>query len=172
MSFTLRCDPVFGNMRGEKSSYIYINMGNGFSAYSFNCSDMKILSAIYISSIFLLIYRANNKALPVWIKFYREIPYGDKVGHFFIFGVFTLSLNILLSFRRISLFSKHFFVGSVITFAFITVEEISQLLLVNRNFSITDLLANYLGIMIIGEMLCRLIKRFSDKRACCVDERL
>ena len=124
---------------------------------------MKILPSIYILLIFLLIFSANTNTFPTWLSWYREIPYGDKVGHFFLFGIFSLCLNHVLSFRQISIFSKKLFVGSVLTFAFITIEEFSQIFFNSRTFSLADLLANYFGILLLGECTTRLITARTNK---------
>lgn len=114
---------------------------------------IKVISLVYVVAIIALILLANNSELPCWITWYNEIPYGDTVGHFVLFGVFSMAVTAGLRFKKISVFSRRLFLGSVITFLFVTTEEISQQFIAVRNFSWLDLSANYLGIFVFGQLL-------------------
>lgn len=124
---------------------------------------MKTLPFIYILLIFLLIFSADTNAFPSWLSWYRKIPFGDKIGHFLLFGIFSLSLNYICKFKQMSLFTAKLFFGSVFTFVFITIEEFSQIFFSSRTFSMLDLTANYFGILILGELTSRFIRNRTNK---------
>ena len=113
----------------------------------------RILAVIFAITLVCIILTANlgfGKRLfaPVY-----DFPYGDKVGHFMLMGI--LSLLVSLSFRPRRLFGLLLY--SVIVLCFIvTLEEASQIPLRHRDFSLTDLAANYAGIFVFGEIGARL----------------
>ena len=129
---------------------------------------MKIISVIYIGLICLLIFLADNGALPQLFDRYRSIPFGDQVGHFFLIGILTLALNVLFSFKQISVYKFKPFLGCMIIFFLITLEESSQIFLTHRSFSFADMLANYLGILFFGHFLSRILLK--QRRTCATKE--
>lgn len=84
--------------------------------------------------------------------FLYSFPYGDAVGHFTLLG--TLSLLVALGFpsRRIAIGPLHPLKTCLILAGLITLEEISQIFLPDRTFSLIDLAANYAGIFLLGEV--------------------
>jgi len=82
----------------------------------------------------------------------NNIPFGDKIGHFLLFGLLALLLNIALRFRLIRLSSRNFHLGSVLVFAFAVCEEFSQLAIDNRTFDFLDMLFDLLGVGILSSI--------------------
>ncbi len=85
------------------------------------------------------------------------IPFGDKIGHFFLFGILTLVVNITLKFKEIKLWMQ-LPLGSVIVSALVLLEELSQTFFPNRTLDISDLIADGLGIIcftILGQRLSK-----------------
>jgi len=78
-----------------------------------------------------------------WVK---AIPYGDKVGHFFLFFTLAFFVNYLLKFKKTNAVKIPIHFGSIIVFIFITIEELSQLFFSSRTFDLFDLLFGVLGI--------------------------
>ncbi|MGB1296499.1 MAG: VanZ family protein [Flavobacteriales bacterium] len=105
------------------------------------------ISLFSISFIFWIIYMADTGQSSIFFDFIKKIPYGDKVGHFFIFGCVTLLANVVLRFRR--LFNrKHLFLGTSIVALFALIEEISQMFFATRTFDLIDLTADSAGILL------------------------
>jgi len=75
----------------------------------------------------------------------KSFAYGDKVGHFSLFGTLALLLNYATDFR----YWKHrqLFIGSMIVLAFALLEEFTQLAFSSRTFDLVDMLFDILGIV-------------------------
>lgn len=115
---------------------------------------VQFTSLLYVLAIIAIILLANHGDLPEWITWYNEIPYGDTIGHFILLGVFPMAITVGFRFKKITVFSRKLFLGTVITCLFVTAEEFSQQFIPARNFSLLDLFASYLGILIFGQLLC------------------
>ncbi len=83
------------------------------------------------------------------LGFLYGFRYGDKAGHFLLFGL----LNLLVSLaaferwphvRRLTLALR----VDAIQMALMAIEELSQMLFPRRTFSVVDVLAGYLGVAI------------------------
>ncbi|MGB0937097.1 MAG: VanZ family protein [Colwellia sp.] len=129
---------------------------------------LKIVSFTFFVFILWIIYLANTGQSSVFFKFVASIPYGDKVGHFCIFGVLTLAANFLLkcktlTFTFVSNKELNLYVGSMLVFLFALTEELSQFFIANRTLDIFDLLADILGIVIFS-FLTACLHRYSNER--------
>ncbi len=80
------------------------------------------------------------------------MPLGDKMAHFILVGGISFFVNLLLELRMVKVGKREILLGSLLVFAFITIEEFSQLFIVRRNFDLLDLTANYLGIFLFGRL--------------------
>lgn len=78
--------------------------------------------------------------------FIKSIPHGDKIAHFFLYGILTFLFNIALGFRALRF--KHYQGqwGAIMVFLFAIVEEISQYFFPNRTLSLADVIADGAGI--------------------------
>ena len=118
----------------------------------------RILTVIFIFILILIIAAANlGLARELFAPIY-SFPHGDVVGHFALMG--TLSLLVSLGFptQRTQIGPLHLLRGSLILLGLITLEELSQIFLDNRSFSLLDLSANYAGILLFGELGAQLRK--------------
>ena len=113
---------------------------------------MKWLTAVFILLLILIIIIANLGLGPTYFSFIYLIPGGDKIGHFFLMGFLSYLINSLMNFRTLRLLSKDFLMGSFIVMGVVTMEEFSQLFLKNRAFSVIDLLFDYAGIFVFGQI--------------------
>ena len=104
------------------------------------------LSVIFLGFIIWVIYLANTGQNSIFFELVRSIPYGDKVGHFFLFGLLTLGANFVFKLKSYSLLSCKLYVGSIVVFIFVLLEELSQYYIPSRTLDITDLIADILGI--------------------------
>ena len=109
---------------------------------------------IIVSAIIWVIFDANNGNNNLFIEIIQQVRYGDKIGHFFIFGVLALLLNIILDFRKV----YFIFLGSGIIFIGVLAEEISQNFLENRTFDFGDLFSDFLGIFFLTFLFLKIKK--------------
>ncbi|MEM6644262.1 MAG: VanZ family protein [Bacteroidota bacterium] len=85
----------------------------------------------------------------------HSIPWGDKIGHFSLFGILALLLNTAIRFRQISIFRRKFHLGSVIVFAFAIAEEFTQIAFSTRTFDLLDMLFDLVGIGVLSSVAFR-----------------
>ena len=113
-------------------------------------NNMKIISLLFACFLVITVLLANQGALPAWLEFLKSFYGGDKVGHFILMGSMAFLLNITLRQRRVNFAGMSVLLGSLIVMLVVTVEEFSQLWLPLRTFDWGDLLADYLGIAVLG----------------------
>ena len=108
---------------------------------------MKWITLLFALFILLIIILANTGNLGILAMVYR-IPFGDKLGHFILYGILVLLINLTL-FRRYPSQSRNWLVlVSGLTLALlIGFEEFSQRSFSNRTFDLMDLSASYLGLI-------------------------
>lgn len=119
---------------------------------------MKILLVVYIFILAVIIFLADRKGTRYLLNFVGNIPFGDKLGHFFLMGGFSFLLNLVLDARTVNLWKLNYLLGSLIVLTVVTLEEISQIFIRGRTFDWGDLVFDYLGIFIFGELarfICR-----------------
>ena len=123
---------------------------------------LAILFGLFILTIILL---ADLGKLGFLYSLY-DFPYGDKVGHFILYGILTLLIDLTLlpssarkssstiisSRRRVAVR-----VGLFLAVA-ITVEEFSQQYFSNRTFDMIDLGASVLGVMFFSWLALKIKK--------------
>jgi polysaccharide biosynthesis protein VpsQ len=126
---------------------------------------LKILTVCYILILAGIIFIANQKSTRYVLGFIGSIPYGDKLGHFFLMGFLSFLINLLLQARTIGFGRIRYLLGSSIVFIIVTIEEFSQLFIRGRTFDISDLIADLAGILIFGELARLICNKFtgSDK---------
>ena len=86
----------------------------------------------------------------------RNLPYGDKAGHFLLYGGLTFLLNLALDNHRTKLFSRPVLSGSLLVGAFAVLEEFTQIALPTRNFELVDILFDLFGIITFSYLALRL----------------
>ncbi len=112
-------------------------------------------AAIFFLFITWIIVQADLRNDNFIIKIGHAVPLGDKIGHFSLFGVLALLLNMAMGFKRIKIHVRAFHLGSVIVFAFAMVEEFSQLVISSRTFDLVDMVFDLLGIGILSSVAFR-----------------
>ena len=105
--------------------------------------------------IFLIIYTADTGGTIIFTKMIRFLPYPDKWGHFILFGILTLLINMALQYKRVSIFNKTVYLGTIIIAVFAIIEELSQGLLATRSLEYLDLIADGFGIVLFTYMTSR-----------------
>ena len=123
---------------------------------------IKMLTAVYVLILAGIIVLADINGTS-YFGFIGYIPYGDKLGHFVLMGTLSLMVNLALRARNLRIGKFSYLLGSLITAAVVLVEEISQIFVSGRTFDFGDLLFDYAGIFVFGE-IARLIYRKWLKR--------
>lgn len=119
---------------------------------------MKIILVVYILILAFIIFLADNKGTAYLLNFMRNIPYGDKIGHFLLMGGFSFVLNLALNAKTLKVWKFNYLLGSLIVLVVVTIEEFSQIFVRGRTFDLTDLAADFLGVFLFGEFarfICR-----------------
>ena len=109
---------------------------------------MKWLAILFSLFILLIIVLADMGMLSRALRFLHAIPFGDKAGHFILYGILVLLINLaLLRSRpdkdRIPILLK----TGLILGLLIGLEEFSQQFFANRSFDLVDLAFSYLGLV-------------------------
>ena len=112
---------------------------------------MKYLAIAFGLFIVLVIVLADTEHLPRFIKAVYDFPFGDKMGHFILYGLLNLFVTMacLTSFadrppRQVAL------VSGLTLAVLIGLEEFSQKYFSSRTFDLIDLSASYLGVLAGG----------------------
>jgi len=108
---------------------------------------ISIISVVFLMFITWIIYLANTAQNSIFFELVARIPYGDKLGHFCLFGLLTLGVNFAFKLKSYTLISFNIYVGSTVVFFFVLLEELSQYFIPSRTLDITDVLADIIGII-------------------------
>ena len=113
---------------------------------------LTILFALFTGVIIILANTGNLGTLNLT----STVPNVDKAGHFLLYGVLALLVNMSL-FRS---FPQHRRLGvavvsCLVLAVLIGLEEWSQQLFANRTFSLADLTASYLGVVFFSWLAVR-----------------
>lgn len=108
---------------------------------------MVILAFGFTGFILWIIYLANTGGQSIFFDFVRALPFGDKLGHFGLFGLLTLLMNFACKLKTIKIGPVSVYLGAILVFSFAIIEELSQFFVVSRTLDITDVLADIVGIV-------------------------
>ncbi len=112
---------------------------------------LKVITILFFLFIVWIIFSADTGQANIFFDIVNTVPHGDKLGHFFLFGLLTLLLNLVLNFKSFRNW-KMTPLGSILVFVFVTIEELSQAFFPNRTMDINDFIANVLGILVFTFM--------------------
>lgn len=120
---------------------------------------MKWLTILFALVLIGIIVLADTGRLGILGVVYR-IPYADKVGHFVLYGILALLVNLTL-FRALPNQSRILIavISGLVLALLIGLEEFSQRSFPNRTFSLADLGASYLGVIVFSWLAVRAKKR-------------
>jgi glycopeptide antibiotics resistance protein len=119
---------------------------------------MKKLTILFAVFLLVIILLADAGSLG-FLYFVYDFPYGDKAGHFILFGIFSFLLNLtFLRSRPISTLKRVAVTVTVTLALVIGLEEFSQGLFAHRTSDLLDLLSSYTGAM-LGAWLAYRMKR-------------
>jgi VanZ family protein len=108
------------------------------------------LSISFFGFILWVIYLANTGQHSVFFELVASIPYGDKLGHFCLFGILTLAANFTFKLKSFQLLSVEVYLGSILVFFFVVLEESSQFFIATRTIDALDLSADFIGIVLFN----------------------
>ena len=119
---------------------------------------MKWITTLFALFIILIIVLADNGQLGI-LKLINQIQYADKVGHFILYGILTLLIDLTL-FRSLPLQSPRrvTVISGVMLALLIGIEEFSQQFFSSRTVSFQDLFAGYLGVIFFSWLALRINK--------------
>ena len=116
-----------------------------------------ILFALFIIAVIIL---ADTDRLPRFIHVIYDYPYGDKLGHFVLYGLlnFFITLAFIRSLPDRAPKPLALSIGLILALL-VGLEEFSQKFFPARTFDLIDLLASYLGLITGGSVALKLKKR-------------
>jgi VanZ family protein len=124
---------------------------------------IKILAAVYILILAGIVVLADLRETQYLFRPIRQMPYGDKIGHFLLMGFFSLMLNLALKARTFRVWRINFLLGTLIVLVVVFIEECSQIFIRGRSFDYRDLIADFAGIIIFGELARLICRKFFKK---------
>jgi polysaccharide biosynthesis protein VpsQ len=109
---------------------------------------MKWLAILFTLFILLVIVLADTGELAQYVGFVYAVPWGDKAGHFILYGTLAFLLDLALFRSRPDQSRKSLAViCGLILALMIGLEEFSQQLFANRTYDLIDLAFSYLGVI-------------------------
>jgi VanZ family protein len=117
---------------------------------------MKWLAFLFGLLVVAIIVLADNDMLDI-LGVINRIPYGDKAGHFILYGILTLLIDLAL-FRSLPLSSRRLIALRValILSLIIGLEEFSQQFFPSRSFDLVDLAFSYIGVAFFSWVALRI----------------
>jgi len=115
------------------------------------------LAAAYIAAISWLVVTAATHPSHPLLQLAGSVPLGDKLGHFLLMGMLVLVLNYLLRGRSLRIGPVSMLLGTLAGAALILFEELSQQWIPFRTFSLADLCADALGVLVFDLLSRRMI---------------
>lgn len=111
---------------------------------------MKRITVAFVIFLILVITAANLGLGRVLFPFVYVVAWGDKIGHFLLMGLLSFLVNYVMPGAKVRVGSFRLPLGILLVMAGVTVEELSQLFLLFRGFSLVDLVFDYAGILVFG----------------------
>lgn len=109
-----------------------------------------VFACVFFAFILWVIYMANTGQSSVFFELVSMIPYGDKVGHFMLFGILTIAANIGLRFKTWSIGQQQIYLGATYVLIFASLEELSQQFFSRRTLDLSDFIADLAGIILFS----------------------
>ena len=83
-------------------------------------------------------------------SYVRHLPFGDKAGHFLLYGLLAFLANLALDNKRIRVFSYQVLLGAVLVLIFAIAEEFTQIMLSTRDFELLDIVCDLGGVALFS----------------------
>ena len=124
---------------------------------------IRILTGIYIFVLAMIVFLVDRSETQHLFRFIYNVPGADKIGHFCLMGLFSLLLNLAFSARTIKIWKINLPLGSLIVLFVVVIEEFSQIFVSGRTFDLGDLLFDFAGILMFGELARLIVNRQKRK---------
>jgi glycopeptide antibiotics resistance protein len=112
-----------------------------------NARNLKILGLLCFAFLLYLVWAADSGHLPNCVSFLYDFRYGDKVGHFVLYG--GVAFFLCLAFRRtLKVWRLEIPLVALFFLLFALGEEWSQTLFFRRKPDIVDAICSALGIIL------------------------
>jgi VanZ family protein len=109
---------------------------------------MKWLAILFTLFILLVIVLADAGVLSHYVGFVYRFSFGDKAGHFILYGILTLFIDLALLRARPDQSRTRLAIQTGLVLALlIGLEELSQQYFSSRSFDLLDLTFSYLGVL-------------------------
>ncbi|MCR9250140.1 MAG: VanZ family protein [bacterium] len=121
-------------------------------------------STLFLVFIGWIIYDADLGRDNLFLSIGEKVPFGDKFGHFFIFGLLCYLVNHIFNKKSLKIFNAKVYLASILVLSFAILEEFTQLAFEDRNFDVFDMICDVFGVAAftilynIKEMLIRIPK--------------
>jgi VanZ family protein len=112
-------------------------------------------AVVFLTFIFWIIFRADTGQPTALSSLVRHLPFGDKMGHFLLYGMLAFLVNLALKNRKLKVLGRSCLLGSVMVLVFALLEECTQALLPTRNFELWDMVCDTLGIVLFSAFALR-----------------
>jgi VanZ family protein len=119
----------------------------------------KLLTGAYALVLCSVIFMADRDWCHASFALVKSVPGGDKLGHFLLIGTLAFALNVAYGCPTVRLAGLRVLKCSLLLAVPVTLEEFSQIYFASRSFDLFDLLADFLGIMLFGEIARRIVAR-------------
>lgn len=120
---------------------------------------IKTISSIYFLFLAFIIVLADTRGTN-YFTFIGVLPFGDKIGHFCLMGIFSFLVNLTLRAKTVQVWKLNYLLGSLIVLAIVTLEEFSQIYIRGRTFDLNDLFCDFAGIFLFGELARFICRKF------------
>lgn len=121
------------------------------------------IALAYAAAFVAIVCAADTGWLPHFAQQLHDLPFGDKVLHFTMFGLLALAANLALASCGRRSLARAIVIGSIFVLVVATAEEYSNHFLSRRDWSLGDLTANYLGVVCLGMLPAWLPQLFSQR---------
>lgn len=111
-----------------------------------------LIAILFFGLICWTIYQVDKGITPAPVAIVKQIPFGDKVAHFLIYGLFAFVVCFATDFHRTSWMKKEFLTGSALILFFAILEEFTQIAFVTRNFDLIDMLCDVVGVFLFTKL--------------------
>ena len=97
-----------------------------------------------------IIIQADLGAYNPLIVLTKKVPFGDKLGHFLLYGTLVFLVNIASGLHMLKIKGYKILTGALLVMSFAIIEEFTQITLRTRNFEVLDIICDVLGIIVFS----------------------
>ncbi len=136
--------PIYYNLR--------IDLVLSNTRMKLNLKAIRIITFLVLGAIVISILAVDRKELPDFLSSLYAFPNGDKVMHFFLYGILAFLFNLSYPNTQFRFSNIRLPAGSMGVLSMAIIEEISQFFIAFRTPSLLDLACGLAGIVIIGTL--------------------